>query len=270
MDKISLHSQGMDRICPTSGLQICAPVERCPRACSGTVWSWMQCSWDENCQFWSHDSQANRWIACSRPHMEKSSISVLVHGQEWQAVWCHFCSHAHRPGLLWRSGSKVNWWIIFCSNHTYVQEKHWTDWTFSEECPSIPLETSWGAQSVVWEQLRAELLFLQYRNKLKRFGHLSRRHPGRISGEVFWACPTGGETSGHTQEMQDGLCFLAEVIAQVSPRMSCRQRQGERGQHNLLLSEINVRKAINGCQILFLYSYYYFNFSKRISQINKE
>lgn len=172
-----------------------------------------QCSWDENCQFWSHDSQANRWIACSRPHMEKSSISVLVHGQEWQAVWCHFCSHAHRPGLFWWSGSKVNWWIIFCSNHTYVQKKHWTDWTFSEECPSIPLETSWGAQSVVWERLRAELLFLQYRNKLKRFGHLSRMPPGRISGEVFWACPTGGETSGQTQEMQVGLCFLAEVIA---------------------------------------------------------
>lgn len=119
-------------------------------------------------------------------------------------------------------------------------------------------------------QSRAAVLAIQEKVKEVRASVQDASWTDLSSGEVFWACPTGGETSGQTQEMQDGLCFLAEVIAQVSPRMSCRQRQGERGQHNLLLSGINVRKAINGCQILFLYSYYYFKFSKRISQINKE
>ncbi|KAK3510565.1 hypothetical protein QTP70_010565 [Hemibagrus guttatus] len=46
--------------------------------------------------------------------------------------------------------------------------------------------------SVTWEELGVEPLLLHIeRGQLRWLGHLFRMPPGRLPGEVFWACPTG-------------------------------------------------------------------------------
>ena len=51
--------------------------------------------------------------------------------------------------------------------------------------------------SVIRERLKVEPLLLRIeRSQLRWFGHLVRMPPGRLPGEVFWACPTGRRPRG--------------------------------------------------------------------------
>ena len=51
--------------------------------------------------------------------------------------------------------------------------------------------------SVILERLRVEPLLLHIeRSQLRWFGHLVRMSPGRLPGEVFWACPPGKRPRG--------------------------------------------------------------------------
>ncbi|KAK3542716.1 hypothetical protein QTP70_000099 [Hemibagrus guttatus] len=51
--------------------------------------------------------------------------------------------------------------------------------------------------SVTWKELGVEPLLLHNeRGQLRWLGHLFRMPPGRLPGEVFWACPTGKRPQG--------------------------------------------------------------------------